>query len=442
MPSDAPRPRVLLLAEAANPEWASVPLVGWSHARALAEVADVHLVTQVRNREAILRAGLVESRDFTAIDSESVAGPLHWISEKLRGGKGLGWTTVSALSSLSYYRFEDLVWRRFRGRLRRGDFSLVHRLTPLSPVTPSLLAARCRRIGLPFVLGPLNGGLPWPPGFDRIRRREHEWLSYLRTAYRMLPLSRSTLTDAAAVIAGSRSTWDQIVGSCRARCVYIPENAVDPARFPDPGKRRPPDRLRAVFLGRLVPYKQPDLLLEAAIPVIRARRLQLTYIGDGPMRRDLEEVVQSQGVQEGVHFSGWIEQREVHRHLGEADVMALPSIREFGGAVALEAMASGAVPIVVDYGGPGELVTDGTGYRIGMGSRRQILERLRATLEAIAADPAQLGPRREAGYRRVQSSFTWPAKARQVLEIYRWVLGQRPDRPDFGMPFPDTRREG
>ena len=104
------RYRVLLIAEAANPEWTSVPLVGWSHTRALAEITDAHLVTQIRNQEAIERFGWVEGKEFTAIDSEAVAKPLWKISSMLAGGDGRGWTTRMAINTFGYYYFERQIW--------------------------------------------------------------------------------------------------------------------------------------------------------------------------------------------------------------------------------------------------------------------------------------------------------------------------------------------
>jgi hypothetical protein len=97
------RPRVLVIGEAANPEWASVPLVGWSLYQALSRVVDAHLVTHVRNRPALIRAGLIEGKEFTSIDNEYVARPLYHLAEMIRGGKDKGWTTLQALSSLFYY---------------------------------------------------------------------------------------------------------------------------------------------------------------------------------------------------------------------------------------------------------------------------------------------------------------------------------------------------
>jgi len=167
-------PRVLLIAEAANPEWVSVPLIGWALSNAIARVCEAHLVTHVRNRNAIVRAGLVEGRDFTAIDSERVAAPIYRLASLIRGGKGVGWTSVTALSALSYYYFEHLVWKQFGNAIRRHEYDIVHRITPLSPTTPSILARRCAATSTAFVLGPLNGGVPWPKQFDAARRRERD----------------------------------------------------------------------------------------------------------------------------------------------------------------------------------------------------------------------------------------------------------------------------
>lgn len=429
---------MLLIAEAANPEWTSVPLVGWSHARALARVCDAHLVTQIRNKDAFVRAGVAEG-EYTAIDSEKVAKRLYAVASLLRGGAGKGWTTTTAMASLSYYYFEKLVWREFGARIRAREFDVVHRITPLSPTTPSLLARKCARAGVAFVLGPLNGGVPWPRGFDSARRREREWLSYARSAYKLLPGYRSTRAHAAAILAGSRDTLAQVPARYRDKCVYLPENAVDPARFSPPASRAAPGSpgvpLRVVFLGRLVPYKGADMLLEAAAGLIREGKVVVDLIGDGPEMATLRAITVREKIEHGVEFAGWMSHAELQGRLASAHVLGFPSVREFGGGVVLEAMAVGLVPLVLDYGGPGELVTKGTGLALPIGSRAEIIERFRSALTDLVRDPSALPSMSARCVERVRTLFTWDAKARQVLEVYRWVLGRRGDKPDFGMPL-------
>lgn len=424
------RPRVLVIAEAANPEWVSVPLVGWSLARALGQVADVHLVTQVRNREAILRAGLVEGRDFTAIDSEAIAKPLWAVGKVLRMGEGKGWTALQLINALSYPWFEHLIWRQFGAAIRAGEYDIVHRVTPLSPTISSGLAAKCKRAGVSFVVGPLNGGVPWPRAFDAERRREREWLSYLRGAYRMLPGRGRMLKAAAAIVVGSRHTQSEIPARYQGKCVYIPENAVDPTRFSRKVATPRDGVLRACFIGRMVPYKGPDMLLEAAAPLLRDGRMRIDMIGDGPMMDGLRGQVAADGTQAGVTFHGWLDHARVQDVAAGSSLFAFPSIREFGGGVVLEAMALGLVPLIVDYAGPAELVTPETGFKVPLGNRAAIVSAFRAELERIVADPALLEPMGVAAQERVQALFTWARKAEQIREVYDWVLGTRATRPD------------
>lgn len=410
-------PRVLLIAEAANPQLTSVPLVGWSLARALSDICDAHVATQVRNREAIEATGWTEGEQFTAIDSERIARPVHRLENLLRGGSGKGWTTVMAMRWLPYLYFERLVWKRFQADLRAGRFDLVHRITPLSPTLPSPIASKLAKLGIPFVIGPLNGGVPWPREFDGARRAEKEWLSYVRGAYKCLPGFHATRRHANAILVGSRDTLNQMPAQYHPKCHYMPENAIDPGRFNLQRTRQATRPLRCVFLGRFVPYKGPDMLLEAAAPLLRQGDITLQYIGDGPLLPELRQRVETEQIP-GVEFLGWVEHRELQTHLINADLLTFPSIREFGGGVVLEAMALGVPPLIVNYGGPSELVDDQVGFTIPIGTREQIIRDLREKLLELAAKPQLIDQRGPAASRRVTERYTWPAKARQVLQIY------------------------
>lgn len=414
-------PRVLIIAESANPEMTSVPLVGWSHAEALSRIARTHLVTQTRNRQAILRKGWREGVEFTVIDSERVAAPAYRIGSRLPGG----WTTKVAVTALTYRFFEHLLWKRFGAELAAGQWDIVHRITPLSPTVPSIIGKRLARLGIPFVIGPLNGGVPWPKEFDSARRAEREWLSYVRDAYKLIPGYRATRKHAAAIICGSKTTLEQMPRWCRHKCHYMPENAIDPARFSKRVDRPARLPLRVAFVGRLVPYKCPDLLIEAAAPLVREGKLVLDIIGDGPLMPRLRSMVAELEIGQGVRLDGWVQHEKLQDRLVESDVLGFPSIREFGGGVVLEAMVLGLVPVVVDYAGPGELVEEGRGFKIPIASREALSESLRAVLRRLLEKPETARQVGQEARRWVLEQFTWDAKARAVVELYRALVSDK-----------------
>ncbi|MFK7739280.1 MAG: glycosyltransferase family 4 protein [Planctomycetota bacterium] len=431
--------RALLLAEAANPEWTSVPLVGFNQCEALREQMDVHVVTQVRNREALLRRGWREGpdADFTAINSEPVAKPMHRVAKVMGLGSGRAWSLSTGLQSIAYLYYERVVWRTFADRLRAGEFAAVHRITPVSPATPSPIVAHLARINVPFVLGPLNGGLSWPSGFARERLREGEIWSGLRGLRRLLPGAKRTLRLATRILVGSASAMSELPRSVRDKAIAMPENGIHADNYPEPVRgpsRESRGPLRFTFAGRLVPCKGLELGIEALLPLLRAGKATLTIYGDGPERKRLEQQAAAAGSTadgplpaQAIEFAGWLEQPQLLARMRDSDVFLFPSIREFGGGALVEAMACGLYPIVVDYGGPPEICAD-AGARIPLGPRESIVAGLRECAERLCEDPTQLDELGHTAWRRAMT-FSWASKAATYESLYRELRAGRGSAP-------------
>ncbi len=433
--NDGKRPiRTLLIAEGANPALTSASLVGWSCVQALGKVTNAHIVTEMRNEADFIKAGMT-SKDFTAINARRSQGFFWKIGDILRGGKDLGWTTHAAMAILAYPFFERALWKQFRTQLEAGEFDLVHRILPLSPMTPSWLSKKLAKIGVPFIVGPLNGGVPWPKDFAYMQAKEKEWVGKFRNLAKWLPGAGDTREYATAIIAASRTTWREINPSHHSKTVFIPENAIETSKFAPIEKPSPTAPLKVAFVGRLVPLKGVDMIIEAAAPLAREGKLILDIIGDGPERASLQELVTKENVGPQIKLEGWVSHAELGDRLRQSDVFAFPSVREFGGGAVLEAMALGLVPIVLDHGGPVELVPTQTGFTLPMTSRENIVKMMRDLFTKLASDPIPLGQMGRNAQSHIRHYYTWEAKADQMLEVYKWVLGQREDKPSWGMPF-------
>jgi len=420
--------RVLILADSCNPEWPSLPVVGFKAVSAISQHADVVLATHIRNKPAIEEAGGCGAAEIHYIDNEFIAKPMYALSKFLRGGNEVGWTTHIATIYPSYLAFEWKVWQQFKRELKAGEFDVIHRITPMSPTIPSPLAKWSK---VPFVLGPLNGGLKWPQEFNDELKREKEYLTYLRGAYRMLPYYRSTYGRSAAILAGFQHTIDDLPKSTLSRVIDFPEVGIDPEVFSTSGPRPARERKVILYAGRFVPYKCPHVPVAAFARNPELRKHKLVMVGDGPERARIEAIIKEHSLQDCVELLGWKTQTEVGELMRTADIFAFPSIRELGAGAVVEAMACGLALAVVDYGAPAGLVTDECGVKIPLGTKDQLTERYATELESLAGDEERLRAAGLAAHERALRVFSWDAKALRTLEVYEWVTGRRLVKPVF-----------
>jgi glycosyltransferase involved in cell wall biosynthesis len=422
--------RLLVLAPDCNPDSITGPLISYAQAEALGRIHDVTLVIRspyeevVRRRQGPFRA--VEVIRLPRLESIYAWTLRRIFKNNYRS---------QALTAFGYpfaVAFEWTAWRLARSRILAGEFDAVLRLMPITAVLPSPFAFFLRKGPIPFVIGPINGGLPWPKGFSQADK-QREWISSFRNLYRFLPFARSTYRDAAAIMAGSSQTYSEFA-AYGDKLFFLPENGVNLSFCSEATRSRESGgKLELIFVGGLVPYKACDLSFRAAAPLLRRDLARLTVVGDGPERNRLEQLTRDLGIEKTVSFCGSLSHPETMERLRQADVMVFPSVREFGGAVVFEALALGVVPLVADFGGPGDIVHEEVGYKVLLTSESDVVSQMGKILADLAENRCRLEQLRPRCRSYARECLTWDAKAQTITRIVHWAMGHGP-KPELPPP--------
>jgi glycosyltransferase involved in cell wall biosynthesis len=413
-------PRVLLAAYQCGPGMGSVSQIGWEWYSRLSKRVPTTLVTQIRNRQALAAAGApVDSDDIIFVDTEWFAGPVYRTASKLFPTSE---HSVFLVSSLDFFVYDRAAIRSIKRRMRNGrTWDIVHSVTPVSTVA----ATRLHSLGLPVVLGPLNSGMNTPAGFDDILKKDSTWLYPIRNLGRMADALVGSTRNAKAIFTATQATVASIPRRYRSRCIKMVENGVELTRFqaaPWPAVPSAANPLRIVFVGRLVPVKALTLLLEAVARVQGEFQVRLSVIGGGPMAGPWRDKADQLKLNGSVAMLGPKTLEEVAEEMRSAHVFCLPSVRESGGAVLLEAMASARPVIAVAFGGPAEVVDDAVGLAIPAHDSEQVIAGIAEALRDVVRNPERWRRRGEEGRRRAEELYSWDAKVDRAVEFYEQVL--------------------
>ena len=318
----------------------------------------------------------------------------------------------------------QLAQRRVIRRLVASEgIEVVHQPMPVSPREPSALNG----FGVPVVIGPMNGGMEYPPAFRRASAVGGLTSALARTFAELLNRIVPGKREAAVVLVANPRTRAALPRAVRGAVIELVENGVDLEVF----RSRTQDAAASafdgtsfVYMGRLVDWKRVDLLLGAHALAARESRLRLVIVGSGPEEAALRAraaelgVLAADAASPGVEFAGWLSQRACAERLAAADALVLPSIFECGGAVVLEAMAMGKPVIATAWGGPLDYLDPSCGVLVPPDGEAELERGLAAAMVRLAGDPALRERMGSAGRAKVLRDYDWDVKVARILEIH------------------------
>jgi glycosyltransferase involved in cell wall biosynthesis len=378
----------------------------------LKEGVDVHL--------------LVHGRSKPELDQSlsGFASRVHYVPEVLlqkiswKLGKVLPAHVKNFTSGWLVHLLTQFMQRRVARRLiEQHKIDVVHEPAPVSPRLPSMMY----ELGVPVVIGPMNGNMTYPPGFRSQSLLERAFVPVARSfadlANYLIPGKR----QAEVLLVANERTRLALPSGCTGKVRTLCENGVEPDvwRRPDNLPPRPIDGLRLAFLGRLVGWKAGMLVDVFAAVKKETPSAELWIIGDGPERARLQRQAEALSLSESVTFHGWAAPEESARLLSQCDVFLYPSVFDCGGAAVLEAMSLGLAVVALDWGGPGDYLASGGGVLVAPVDRRQSVAELAKAVQSLTPHR-----RRELGLAaqcEIADHYTWPAKVRQMLRVYQSV---------------------
>jgi len=178
---------------------------------------------------------------------------------------------------------------------------------------------------------------------------------------------------------------------------------------------------RLVCIGRLSEQKGHLLLLEAAnLLAVAGLDFKLVFVGDGPLRSDIEKQIAQYGLQKHIEITGWASSDQVREQLLASRAMVLPSFAEGLPVVIMESLALNRPVISTYVAGIPELVEPGVcGWLVPPGSAEVLAVAMRAALEAPLEKLEEMG---KAGAERVAQQHNVDLEAKKLVALFESAI--------------------
>lgn len=379
--------RVLLSAYACEPNKGSEPGIGWAWANALADHGvDVWVLTRANNRPAIERALLGKTGKRPTFIYYDLPRWVRWFKKGSRGVRSYYYLWQIGAASAAKKAHENY------------KFDLVHHLTFGVVRLPSLMP----RLGIPFVFGPLGGGesAPW-----KLRWTAYGWRGVVADLLRDVgnwlvwvdPFMHYAFSKAHVIYVKTPESLRTLPKPYRQKAKVRLELLAEKDTLVgcQPSVSQAQDRLRILYVGRLIYWKGAQLVLRAFANLTAERpEATLTIVGEGKEKPRLVALAAKLGIESQIYWHAPVPRKEVWSLYSSHDLFLYPSLHDSSGNVVLEAILSGLPVVCLQLGGPSEIVSATAGVLVAPGTAESCTRDLSQRLTSLYDSPSL---RRELG---------------------------------------------
>ena len=411
------RLRVLVSAYACNPlaterSYPGEAHLGWNLVQQLSCAHDLHVLTESYNRPAL--ENMIRSKKIANARFHYVTLPSYF-----------NFFLNNFLGIRLYYLFWQVAAFFYARRLcQNNSFDIFHQITFNNDWMPSFIGAF---MDVPFVWGPVGGGQKIPRHLYGELSLKHRWLERIRNFGQWFWRSayfRNRCARRASAILVCNSETKSLFVKYNTHIYFFPVNGISREEVSrETQKAEKGGSFTVLYAGRLDGIKAMTIGLKAFKKFSADfSRSRLLIIGDGPEEKRLRKLAKELNVDLATHFYHWMDRKGLLNKMRKADVFLFPSLRDGGGQVVVEAMASGLPVICMELGGPAFHIQEGWGFKIKPGPIEQIIGEMTEALRRLYLSP-RLKQRLGRKARQRSEFYFWDKLGRRLLQIYDQVVG-------------------
>jgi glycosyltransferase involved in cell wall biosynthesis len=317
-----------------------------------------------------------------------------------------------------------MVYKRARVLSQHHNFDLTHHITFINMYMGPWLAL----LPLPFVWGPIGANPDIPRQFYPLIGSSGVKDNQLRFGIRKIsplidPLISIARKRAKRILTINEEVRKRLKHNIITKSLSISQNAIDKSFLVEKPKASN-NPLKILSAGQLVSIKGYRLSLAAFAKHLSSHAAsKLEIIGDGPQKNELMQLSSELGVANKVVFTGQVSRNKVLQAMMESDVFLFPSF-EGAGMVVIEAMAKGLPVVCLDFGGPGEYVTEECGIKVPLTEPLAIIQGLADALSRLASDSVLYARFSAGAIERVREHYLWDRVGERLNALYQEVYAE------------------